>query len=390
MVNAAAQREELRPQGIQCPACSTCQFRKDCGGFHSGRLFGNCFELTCCHFTGKDKTKCNAVCPYKSDFDDWLDDTRGLRFDDFPLFRQPFLELPWYVPAIDHRYSRGKPLTWPIVALETYDVLRIRRSTGQYSTVADTPLGLRNAFLLGSDTKILLRGVAKDQPLERYWENRRIAHAPEQLSKLAIHAAIGPNFSHFLDAPRTDHLYNKRRQLICLLELVEAGLPTIPHLNAVMPGDWWFWRQFLQLNTAITVVAVEFQTGNKSPAQGRKAIEYLESIQTEINRPLHLILVGGTQFLEFVTTRFSRFTLIDSTPFHKTMHRFHFDHTAGAEPWREGYSLAGQKLDSLLFDNLSKYTAWIEERIQVARGKDPIASSRPSDESVSNLPFVDN
>ena len=368
MVTNAQRRRELRPQGVESPSCDGCQWRKDCGGFHSGRLFGNCFEETCCEFTAKDKNQCNAVCPYKDDFHEWLEDTMGLRFDDLPPLSQPELHLPWYIPVIDHHSSRAAPLAWPMVALNTYKVLRVPRgSKKEYRTLSNDPHGLREAFLLHANTEIILRGIAADPPLERYWENRLDADAPQQLARLNIYAAIGPNFSHFLDLPRTDPLYNRRRHLLCLHELHLAGLTAIPHLSAVMPGDWHFWRSFLQMNSSIHVVALEFQTGNKNPTEGRKAINHLTAIQTEIGRMLHPIIVGGAQLAEYLAPRFERFTLLDSNPFLKAMHRYRFDLSAGKPSWRQSFTLSSQTLDDYLLENIQGYSIWIEQRIHQAR-----------------------
>lgn len=368
MATNAQRRSALRPQGVESPSCVGCQWLTECGGFHSGRLVGNCFEETCCEFTGKEKRRCNAVCPYKDDFDEWLKDTKGLRFDDLPPFSQPDLDLPVYIPVIDHRSRRTEALDWPVVSLNTYNVMRIRSgSHKKYEAVADNPRGLRDAFLLGADTKIILRGIAKDPPLERYWENRLAADAPQQLARLDIYAAIGPNFSGFLDLPRTDHLYNRRRHLICLHELHLAGLTTIPHLDAVMPGDWRFWQGFLEANSSIRVVAIEFQTGNKNPIEGRKTIDHLATMQAQIDRPLHPIIVGGAQFVEYVAARFERFSLIDSDPFAKTMHRSYFDLSAGKQSWRQGFTLYDQPLDDYLIENIRDYSSWIEQRIHRAR-----------------------
>lgn len=367
MISNAKRRSQLRPQGNECPACHGCQWRKDCGGFYSGRLFGNCFEETCCHFTGKDKSECNAVCPYKDDFDVWLKDVHGLRFDDLPTFTQPELNLPLYVPEIDHRSRRNKPLDWPVVSINPYNVLRIRRSNNEYRAIADDPDELRREFLIQPNAKIVLRGISCDPQLERYWENREVADAPNQLARLKVHAAIGPNFSHFLDVPRTDHLYNRRRQLLCDLELLNAGLAIIPHLSAVMPGDWWFWRSFLRKNSSIKVVALEFQTGNKNRTQGQKAIQHLATIQQEIGRPLHPLIVGGAQFVEFVAARFDRLTLLDSTPFFKAMHRQSITCHEGKIGWESRYRLNGQDVDEFLLSNIAGYSKSIEDRASRTR-----------------------
>lgn len=362
----AEKRERLRPQGLPSLGCDGCQFKSVCGGYYSGTLFGTCFDELCCEYTGKPKELCNAVCPYKSDFVGWLSDAGGLRFDDLPEMVQEPISLPLYVPMIDHRSSRAKPLDWPAVALNTYSVLRMRRNRA-YRAIADSPEGLREAYLVKSDAQVILRGVADDPPLEKYWENRQLSNAPSQLAKLGVTAAIGPNFSHFLDVPRTDHIYNKRRQLLCLQELVAAGLNVVPHLNSVSPGDWVFWTNYLRTNPQVCVVAIEFQTGHKAPREGRKVLNHLAAAQKEIGRPLHLILVGGAQFLEYAAVRFRNITLIDSTPFHKAMHRSFFDKSRAGKKWADGFTLQGQKLDEFLQGNVAAYNEWLLARVHQAR-----------------------
>lgn len=379
MVNSAQVRRDLRPHGIIAPACRSCYWFKDCGGFQAERPMATCFEATCCEFRGGDKATCNSVCPYKDDFPDWLSDTHGLSFDDLPSFNQPTLELPHYIPVIDHASRRRKPLAWPVVALNTSSVLRIGRRPGdQYSAVGDSRASIRQAFRVASDCRIVLNGVGRDKHLERYWENRLRSDAPNQLARLGVDAAIGPNFSHFLGVPRTDNLFNRRRQLICLGEMQSSGLPVVPHLNAVMPEDWRFWRILLEKNPTVRYVAVEFQTGNRTPHQGRRAIEHLVQIQTVINRPLHPIIVGGGQFVEYVATRFANFTLMDSMPLLKAMHRQYFDRSAGKNPWRQGFRLIGQDVDDFLLGNVQGYSALIKERIDAARKPGQITDAASS------------
>lgn len=356
-------REHLRPQGLPSPGCQSCHWRAECGGFPSGRLFGTCFDETCCHFLNKDKKDCNRVCPYKSDFSDWLRDVRGLRFDDLPEYRQPPIALPGYVPVIHHSSARRVPLRWPIVALNTYQVVHVRRKPQDgYGSVVRDGRELRAAFLVDESSKVLLRGVGEDAQLELYWENRLRYDVPRQLSTLAVQGIIGPNFSHFLDAPRIDHLFNRRRQLLCLAELYSAGNSIIPHLNAVTPADWLFWEEFLRRNETIKVVAVEFQTGNKNPAEGLNVLSSLAAIQRRLRRDLHLILVGGSQFVERAAGMLAATTLMDSNPFMKTMRRFRFGTERGKASWQSSFSLIGQPLDQHLAENVAAYSAWIEAR----------------------------
>ncbi|MFZ1934472.1 MAG: DUF4417 domain-containing protein [Thermoguttaceae bacterium] len=286
-------------------------------------------------------------------------------FDNLAEIGQDALSLPEYIPLIHHGYRRSKPLEWPVVAIETYEVFRLRR--GQYRAIAEIPEELRKAFCLAPNVKILLLGTADDPALERYWENRRSDHAPRQLARLGVLAAIGPNFSHFLDVPRTDNLFNRKRQLICLGELHQAGICPIPHLSAVAPGDWRFWQQYLSKHTSINVVAVEFQTGNKNHTEGRKVLDRLALLQQQAGRSLHLVMIGGGQFVEYAARRFDRLTLVDSAPFMGAVWRHAFEDRVGRRAWRESFSLERQPLDDLLSSNIHDYSRWVGSTLKSAR-----------------------
>lgn len=368
MVSNSQLRDDLRPHGITSPACRDCYFFHECGGFQSARSLSTCFDETCCEYTGKDKSTCNSVCPFKPDFSEWLNEVSRFGSKALGGFSQTDINLPYYVPLIEHRYSRTGILDWPIVALDTYDVVRLSGpSRKEYKAVATNPAELRQKFRIDQRTKVILRGVAKDGPLELWWQNRLVGDAPFQLSKLGISAAVSPNFSHFLGVPRTDNIFNRQRQLICMRELADAGLNALPHLSAVLPGDWGFWEKFLANNSMIKYVAKEFQTGNRNRAEGMKSLTQLERIQNSIGRPLHPIVIGGAQLVEEFARRFERFTLIDSRPFTNAWLRHEFDSMVGKQPWYPRLLLKGQPIDELLLQNLVGYSQWIEARIHSAR-----------------------
>lgn len=377
MLAPAQLRKALRPQGMVAATCRQCCFFSVCGGVESEYGLLDCFDLCCCkqghkcnpssppdpsHSNGK---KCNSVCPFKPDFPEWLAEIKGLCFDNLVGIGQDALSLPEYIPLIHHGYRRSRPLEWPVVAIETYEVFRLR--SGQYRAIAKTPEELRKAFCLAPNVKILLLGTADDPPLERYWENRRSDDAPRQLARLGVLAAIGPNFSHFLDVPRTDNLFNRKRQLICLGELHQAGICPIPHLSAVAPGDWRFWQQYLSKHTPINVVAVEFQTGNKNHTEGRKVLDRLAVLQQQAGRPLHLVVIGGGQFVEYAARQFDRLTLVDSAPFMGAVWRHAFEDRVGRRAWRESFSLERQPLDDLLYSNIDAYCRWTASTVRSAR-----------------------
>ena len=194
---------------------------------------------------------------------------------------------------------------------------------------------------------------------------------PQLLARLGVTVAVGPNYSHFLDVPRHDNLYNRKRQLLCLAEFTEAGLNPVPHLNAAQPGDWRFWGRFLAGSPSITVVAAEFETGNRSRAEGERAVRELVNLQQSAGRRLHPLVIGGTQFLEPVAKEFVTATFLDSTPFMKTVHRqaFRSMPPTGKQRWRKSPTAPDESLDKLLAHNLRTYSDWLDRRWVAVAGE---------------------
>ncbi len=360
MDRQAQRRRELRTQDRPATSCQNCVLLDRCGGIETGSLlFDSCFDQHCC-----GRPDCEMVCPHNGRFLRDMRELRGLRFDTLPPFTQRPCELPGYVPLIHHRYCRRQVLHWPVVALDTYSAFRLKGDV--YLPVADGPGGLRQAFRLGPQTQVILRGTANDPDLERYWSFRRRDQTPEWMARLGIDLVVGPNFSHFLDVPRTENLANRMRQLLCLEEMQRAGLSPVPHLSAAYAADWNFWGAFLRRNPGVSVVAVEFETGNKAPAQGHKVIDKLAAIQDAVGRPLHLLAIGGAQFTADLAGRLGRVTVIDSNPFMKAVNRQAF--VRGDRPsWQPCPTPKGQPVDDILAANLAGYAGWIDE--QAASGR---------------------
>jgi Domain of unknown function (DUF4417) len=361
MDKRATRRAELRPHGLINAPCQRCYFFQCCGGVETSRPLLTCFDEHCC-----GRELCNWVCPnHPAAFASYYREISGFGTDDIAEIRQSPITLPMYIPVVDHRSRRNQTLDWPFVALNTYRV--IRPAGGRYRAVASSPHGLRENFGLSSSSGIVLRGVANDPPLETYWHYRRSENAPEQLGSLGIALAIAPNFSHFLNVPRTENLFNRKRQVLCLQELARAGLNAVPHISAVVPADWQFWAQFLEKNPLIHFIAKEFETGYKNPIEGRKAIGELARLQENVGRALHPILIGAAQFIADLPAFFDNFTVIDSTPFIKAMFRKGFDDALADGFWYDSFSLERQAIDGLLMKNLKGYSAWLERLVAATK-----------------------
>lgn len=372
----AAVRDSLRPHGRVAADCAICLNLADCGGIEPElNLFNtDCVQANCCNPPGLGgetvAPDCDNVCPNNPKYLELLREVGGdLRFDGQPAVPQTAVDLPRYAPLVYRRYARKLSVRWPVVALDTYQVVRV--DGGTMGTVADSPSSLRQEFGLPSDAAVILRGVADDRPLERYWSYRRRDGVPQRLARLGVSLAVGPNFSHFLDVPRHDNLFNRKRQLLCLAELAEAGLNPAPHLNAAQPGDWRYWARFLGENPSVKVVAVEFETGNRSRPQGQRVVSELVALQQRVGRQLHPLVIGGTQFLESIAHDFRAASFVDSTPFMKTVYRRSFagPGMTGTCRWRRTPTAPGEPLDSLLTHNLRCYSAWLDRRWAAVAGE---------------------
>src|SRR5947209_2808627 len=246
-----------------------------CGGYRGQpELFANsCFARHCCG----EGAGCNYLCPKNPRFVQMYNEVNGLRFEGLPELIQQPVSLPRYVPSVLHRSKRARRLDIPTVAIPVEGVVKIRR--GHMRAVADSPEGLREHLRLGQATRVLLNCVRQDDPIEKLWEYWVADQVPAQLRRLGIDLVIAPNFSHLRGVPRLESVGNRMRQLICVRDLIRAGLPVAPHLSVLDPQDWEFWRSWLVRNPTVTRVAFEFETGYKSPVEGLDAIARLASIQ---------------------------------------------------------------------------------------------------------------
>lgn len=363
MNSRTALRRELRPQGAVLPGCPTCPLFARCGGVQrQPQLFANtCFDRHCCG----QPDGCQMVCRGNRHWERDLRDHGNLLFNDLPPLNQRAVELPAHVPLIDHRIADLGVLALPVVALKTSAVFRLKGM--QYAPVAEDAAGLRAFFRLAPDTRIVLRGTDKDPALERYWQHRLRDRVPDQMARLGIELVVGPNFSHPLDVVRTETLANRWRQLKCLEEMQAAGLSPVPHLSAVQPPDWVFWRSYLSERPGVRFVAVEFQTGNRDPRQGFRVIDQIAGIQDAIRRPLHLIAIGGGQYTARLSACLGGFSVLDSLAFMRAVKRREFIKEAGRARWRLRWTDGLQPIDGLLRDNLRDYSAWIEEQARLGR-----------------------
>jgi hypothetical protein len=351
---ARAELEAHRLDGrIRSLGCEGCPLLDPCGG--QTRTAGGWGCLSGC--TGCNPKTCDVVCFGKArEFAEAFREVGGFGHDDIGSLASPDGKLPRYIPVVQHPYekSRRHLLRWSWVALPLSSLLR--HTEGTVGLVAHTEEELRQVFQIHPKARIVLLGTGPDEPIEEYWAFRRLLGLREELGRLGFAAAIAPNYSLFLDDPRPHHLYNRKRGLICAHEFSRRGVPTIPYLHGVCPQDYEFWQGFLSCHSEVHYVAKEFQTGLARPERGAGALEQVARLQDLLKRPLHLVAIGAPQYRGSIANRFDNWTIMDSMPFMKAVHRRRALLGSQRVHWRP---VRRKWIDGLLLHDIGLYSRWI-------------------------------
>jgi hypothetical protein len=356
MRRLAVKMDQHRLDGHTLSAgCYTCPLLNECGGYTRRGGGWSCMDRcsTC-------DQNCDLVCLKKpTAFARDLLEVGGFGFRNIPPLLQPvgWSAFPRYIPVVQHGYAREEPAPLDWAALPLREVLRMRH--GVYGPVAQTPAALRAHFGIAPSTSLILLGTGKDKPIEAYWRWRRRHAAPRALAQLEFAGGIVPNYSFFLEDPRPQHLFNRKRSLICATEWSREGMPVVPYLQALTDADWRYWEDFLRVHPNIQVVAKEFQTGLAAPERGERTLTRLAQLQDTVGRRLHLMAIGAARYLHRLPKLFDSWTLLDSVPFMKAVKR----RVAAAVSRRIRWQPAlGEPVEDLLLHNVGRYSDWVSRR----------------------------
>jgi len=349
------------PQNPLHPAsCADCAFLDECGGLDGDDFHKGCFSRCITHCAHRG---CDMVCPVAAlGFADYVADVGGLWAPPrAPLVPFDPSELPPYVPQINHRGSRTVALDEPWVTVPLYEVVG-RDRKGRFGVRFDSPAQLRSALMVSRNTQIIVTSVTPDQIIEDFWEEHVVRNLPEKLARLGIAAMTVPNYSFMLDVSRINSLYNMSRSFRVAERLSEAGICTILHLNASTKNDWSRLADVLRAQAHVSSVCVEFQTGLKKKGFGDRYFRNLVGLRDAIGRDLHPIALGGTgrivQFRDF----FPCFTVVDATPFMKTVNRQALVRVGKRWKWRKKETPLGATLNHYLATNIRLHRACQLER----------------------------
>jgi hypothetical protein len=339
--------------------CTLCPERNLCGGLQIGGAAFDC--LSFCRCNAATGSECDAVCPNTpTKFADYVREVDGFHLDNVPRVQAvPVPRLPRIVPLFQ---DKRKNITFhgaPMVAVPLYEVIHRHDRTARYSDAAQ----LRTDFGLPPETGMILSGTAKDAPLERWWslgvEGRR--DVIQALRSLRIALVTTPNYSLFTDQPRWDDLHSIKRIAIVHEEFLREGVAAALHVNARTDRDWERWCCYIQARPEITHIAFEFATGAGYGSRILWHADRLAWLAAKVDRPLHVIVRGGTKVLPALAAAFTEVVFIDTTVFAKTIHRQQANISAGNKiEWLSAPTVENAPLGSLFENNWNVVAASFE------------------------------
>lgn len=295
--------------------CERCTIKQTCGKLPTPSLWG-CFDhcLNSCN-----PETCDFTCPHNHKLYSarWSEvEGRGpAPVSDIKPIPESW---PAYVPTVLGKYKRGIPAAAFIVALPLARLFR-RRSDGELEPVASNPLELRRRFMLRDDARIMAVGVAPDKDIERLWHYHVTAGMGAALLKMGVELATAPNYSHFVYAPRTHYVWNRKRMLLFANRLGAEGFPVVPHLYAETDFDYDRFADIYHLNPSLNAVAIELQTADAEKLHAEELARQLVRFTARVGRPIHAFVMGGRHALPWLAPLFSSLTVVENSAYIKTI-----------------------------------------------------------------------
>ena len=123
--------------------------------------------------------------------------------------------------------------------------------------------------------------------------------------------------------------------------------------------DFLRWTEYVAARPEITHIAYEFRTMS---GRQKTHVDWLIGMVRAVERPLHLIMRGGTEYLPSLTAAFAGTTFMDTSVFMKTMNRQRaYTGKDGGLDWTGNPTKKGAPLDALLMENAGTRARWVSE-----------------------------
>jgi hypothetical protein len=274
-----------------------------------------------------------------------------------------FERLDGYAPLIHHAYSRRDAFSGEVVAVSLYELLD-RNGAPRYVSRSD----IAKQFRIRSDAKLIVSGVHVDSMLERIWRSTHRESIAIMLRSLDVSLLTSPNFSVYNNVPRTENLYNIKRNALIAQEFLERRVPVALHINACTDTDYLRYAKFLTERPEFEAISFEFITGPGYPSRVGWHVKKLIDLSTIVARPLQLILRGGTSTVGILSRVFANLIVIDSDPLQRALRRkrmiFGND---GRMKYIDNRLPEGEPIDNLLVENALAAKAEVEYAIRENR-----------------------
>ena len=338
--------------------CLACTELGLCGGLQVDAAVYDCLQFCC-----GNPEACDRVC--RNHPDDFVDRVREIgTFWLETVPRAPVLsapELPDVIPVVYHGTRRNNPIE-STVALSLYQMIDRQSGLPRF----DDHAALCKAFTIKPGTTIVLTGTDRDPPLERWW---RLGEASRRtviraLKSAGVELVTTPNYSLFLDRPRWDDLHAMKRIAIVHEEFLREGMPAALHVNSRTETDFRRWTAYVADRPEITHVAYEFATGARYSGRREQHATWLTRLAGTVNRPLQLVMRGGTDVIAELAAAFSGVSILETSIFMKTVMRQRaYAKDSGAIGWEPAPTATGMPLDDLFAGN----RVTVEARLKALR-----------------------
>ncbi len=327
--------------------CTSCNDLSICGGLRIKQAVFDCLRFCC-----KQPETCDAVCrnnPRR--FAERVREVGGFDLANVPRSEAvPASSLPASIPMIYHRIGRKGTFTAAeTVALPLYKVIGRHGGEPRYRNKRELAAG----FGIAETATVILSGSGRDAPLERWWSlGERRRDAIRALRELGVEMVTTPNYSLFTDQPRWDDFHSIKRIGLTHAEFLNEGLLAALHLNARTDKDWARWAAYINSRPEVTHVAFEFATGAGRSSRIGWHGDQLVQLARRVERPLHLVIRGGLRVLSALESAFAAVTVLETTPFMKTMYRQQLKVSADGKSEVNSLSMERHEpLDELLDNN---------------------------------------
>jgi len=151
--------------------------------------------------------------------------------------------------------------------------------------------------------------------------------------------------------------------------ITAAGIPAIPHINASTRADWKKWVDICKSFPDSRFCSMEFQTGlgNGVDADARrnKYLDNLQDLQIACGGRIHPIVLGGIQAAERLAKICPSFSVVDTTPFMKTMKRRKPLLWGASRNWQLVSTRNLEDLSQRLQDNINDQRAWYHSKFGI-------------------------